>query len=498
MADGIGQDVSEKLESASVPAWEYVIARKNGVLIDADLSEWEEWTPLSIRVSNISDNTAEFNIELYFAYNDSHLFGAFFLPHTLGTVRGMELWFFGKEGVYDVVHVNAEANIGVDKAYIHKGTPDADLDIGGKENVRASSVISRTGTTVEFSKDSLAIDDEGWDFNLAVGDSIAVVVNAWVSIHPEENVRPNFSTINSIDFNYIRLSVGYDSSQELLISYPVNIIGTGETFIAPHSFVDEFTGDGEKQETFWSKANTYPISLYSIHSSITPVVKAAEENTTDSIKGEISFIHDDEKLYTFLELDSSKDDNSSTSIFLFYSKNKAFLLKPEEEVLAIVINETATKYCIVSSSEVSFDFEHYGSLGPAAKSISYFEGNERAFDNSSSSDLDCSTDECDDCDDCRVELAQPLVNNLEYGDFSLGPKDTIYLAILVVTESSEENRKYSCMIFEYTSEKYLINPIHIMDTTEDKSTSQISTNQINFPIDFLMICESLLVIVVFR
>ena len=463
MLSSTNQITQINAEQVIEPKWEYVAEEKYDIFVDGDLSDWDTSTPLGISLYNFSGTDQIIEATSYFAYNDSHLFGGFSLPNELGNVKGLELWFFGMEKVYDVVLLNAETNEGTDQAYYKRAVTITDSDIEkGKNNVVADTDTDTLMTSYEFSKDLVSKDAAGYDFDLAIGDSIAVMMNAWVNSSIGETKSPNFSAINTTHFNYLRLSIGYDSDQTLYITFPGNISTVGETISAPYVEVDEFISDGLLTESFWDEVTLYDFKLnktFSTYSTIMASKSPKLQLTADVLSCRVGFAYDSENIYAYIQIEDDGLLHERDGIHLIFTKGENVIHQETPATCTgtmITPSGTTSGYgnTFVITATHCIARDGFGQTQTDERLGGYGMG---GWQENNWYNTPTTTDDWYN----YAEYYCPYVDNPDEAGLTIEPGDSINLDIYVIKGSDEGLELYTPLIAEDEHEKILIHPVKL-------------------------------------
>ncbi|MHA1303316.1 MAG: hypothetical protein ACTSPI_06415 [Candidatus Heimdallarchaeaceae archaeon] len=430
-------------QAETIPAtWEFVAPYLENIAIDGNLSDWDTITPVVMTLYNFSDSTNYFDIEAYFAYDDTYLYGAIVAPSTLGPVNGLDLMFFGKPDVADGIFIDCVSNFWLDLAHVDDGPPVEDTSVGGVDNLLGYGAQLANYSVIEFRKDRQSGDLEGMDFDLYYGCSIGVLTAAWVDKDTADEGGPNFGVAGPDNFNYLRLSIGEDTGEEIEVMMPQKFPWViGEYWEAPNVDSAGFNPDGYADESFWAMASSYYIHLdpMPIENTSTLSINTVEEGKD----GKISFIFDGDSIFIYLELaDDGTEDEGDFTVFVL-GEHDTFLEDPEG-------------YDVVS---IGSDFYMDGYMKPDMV--------EPEEDTMVGGTIDGGAGVTYTADYRRVEFYKPLTS-VDYNgrDPNLYTGDELYIMILAGYNSSE-GPNYAELHFEVDFFSFVIHPVYLMHKGEE-------------------------------
>ncbi len=294
----LNMEVTAEIEHS----WAYIAPELDYITLDGGLTQWSDFTPISITLDNVSMTGETFQIQAYFAYYGSILYIGLLIPKTSNTVYGAELVFIGNNGTFDGIIIDSELMEGRDVTYLNTTHIAYDSDLGSIENVNVS--ISDEGDDEFYMIAKETRYPEGnlegsWEFD--EGDSVAVVFQLWVNKIKTNTNRPNFST-GVFKFNYLRLSIKYNLNHKQIELHNSINPGKYNSSVIRSLFTDEldFVLDGKKDESFWEHATSFKIinylnsksALNSIQNSVNP----------DSINVTCTFANDHDNFIMHLEI----------------------------------------------------------------------------------------------------------------------------------------------------------------------------------------------------
>jgi hypothetical protein len=336
--------IEVRSNSGLVPKWEYVAPELTYLSPDGGLSQWSDLEPVAITLENISGSGDTFPLQAYFAYCESELYIGLLLPKREGTVSGVELIFIGNNGVFDGIIVDSDLMEGRDVAYVNNSHVAFDSDLGGREGVDVT--ISDEGDNefymiVEETNFPEGDLDTDWEFD--EGDSVAVVLQAWVDKDKNMTNRPNFSTV-VFDFNFLRLSIKVDiPDKEVDLHNAINPGKYSETkFSSYYGDELEIILDGKKDEDFWKHATTFEISSCLINQKSASSLYNTEEPSSRSVN--CTLANDKDNLYLFLEMEKESADSSLYDLLLVLGNNKNCLYNLSSHLFVCKINPSEGSY----------------------------------------------------------------------------------------------------------------------------------------------------------
>jgi hypothetical protein len=312
-----------------LPAWTYIASEKNDVVLDGELDEWGTIIT-KVEAYNILEETSEsLEIEANFGYNESGLHAGISVPHDFGIAYGLEMIFFGIEGVYDCVVIDADKNESYDQAIVDCVSNKKDVEIGGEDNLKSSSLISRSNTVFELSKSLSSEDEKGLDINLKEGDSIAIIFQMWIGSRINESKSPNYSSLDQ-DFSYLRLSIEQDDGSELHEFFPRSYHSNGEdleSYFTVDSLEVEAALDGRKPEEHWNSAKIYRLNF-----SLLDLNDTEQEYSTDQIsifkEVVISIVNDEDDIIIHLQIENMFPKMPIKELYISFFKEEEGMYNP--------------------------------------------------------------------------------------------------------------------------------------------------------------------------
>ena len=220
------ETISKTFDKAS-PLLYMEAESSSGVIIDGIFNyEWDFDIPKTgdllpieeVPFANLlKDSVTPSNIgfKLIFRYNTTYLFGGLFIACSTPPMEEICFIFFGRTGIQDAIHIDLVTNITQDMTFSELGgdlTPDP--GISSITELYTNYYSNVTGTYIEFAKKLQSTSDEG-DIDLSIGDSIAVSIFAWKGPGLSESDSPNYGTAENTTINYIHLSIGERTDEDL-------------------------------------------------------------------------------------------------------------------------------------------------------------------------------------------------------------------------------------------------------------------------------------------
>jgi len=435
------------------PATIAVIATQDdGIVIDGGFTDWANPVLSSIDILEFGNPSNFVTVDFKFAYNDIFLFFYAYIPASMGHVKAMDVHFFGRSDQNDGVHMNAYSPEYLDLAFpdedVTATVPLPDEDYYGTNDVIATSIYTSTiGSYFEFAKEIRSGDVAGKDIHLEYGNAIAVEFAAWINIYPSDG-GPNYGTITETEFRYIRLSVGYDNGDELLIGTPdvsnQYLWVEGEEYQAPY-LDGVVTFDGIADEAVWSEASLYNVTLS---------FQNAYDGTWDplnNITGEMKLFHDGTNLYISFKI---YDVLSTSNDFLAFIIGKSVdMLNYTDGTDFVMISEHGyyDGFLPGDYSEPIPDVDVGGSNDGQANEtyVSYYH---------------------------HVELAKPLVTGDTIGrdwDFSVG--DYVYIST-IISDDSDQGPNYFELKDVDGKRHFVVHAIKLLAQGEEPTQQETTGN----------------------
>jgi len=442
------------LQAEEYPPTLSVIAPYNSsIVIDGSYNEWNNASQGNIDLFPMEPHDPPIMVTatINFAYDDNYLYGSVYIPNDQGPVYAIELMFFGREDqgqTLDSVFLNASDNFYDDHAFdSFYVEPQSDVSRGGVNNVYAFSQMKPYGSCFEFRKDLRSGDFDGYDFNLAYGESIGVFIIAWIDTTTPGG--PNWSIMDASYFKYIRLSIDVDNGDYIKVpemGAKINWVLAEEIYEAIYVSDLTINYDGQPDEDFWSRAISYHVTLCYMNWS---------ENYIDQsncFDGNIRFVTDGHTLYVYFEIYDEVFDEGDETIFILGEEEDMLEIEEGTDLVVMEPNFYEDMLLVGNQGEPVPDSEFGGTIDGQA--VVVYEENRR-----------------------QIEFSKPL-NSGDFNGADLNAQvgDIIYFATLAQYQSFEGPNFIDGTYDNESMPALIIHPLRLLTEGEEPTGSNTPNN----------------------